>query len=330
MSSIGRTLDRTGGGVSNEPRKRTREFSMTDGPRGVFAAALTPLKDDLSPDLDALVRHYKWLLANGCDGLAPLGTTGEANSFSVDERLSVIDALARSGIPMEKVIVGTGCCAFPDTVRLTKHVLAAGGSNVLVLPPFYYKKVSDDGLFGAYAEVIERIGDSRLALYIYQFPQMTGLDMSLDLIGRLIEAYPKTVVGIKDSSGNWPNMDAMCRRFPGFRVFPGSERFLLAGLRAGAVGCISATTNVTAPMAAKVYASWQTPQADTMQAALVAVRDILEGFPAIAALKRVLADHQKRREWLNIRPPLTRLSDAQVRDLYAKLDAVAFRPATAA
>lgn len=299
-------------------------------PRGVFAAALTPLKDDLSPDLEALVRHYKWLLANGCDGLAPLGTTGEANSFSVDERLAIIDALAQSGIPMKNIIVGTGCCAFPDTVRLTKHVLASGGSSVLVLPPFYYKKVSDDGLFAAYAEVVERVGDSRLALYVYQFPQMTGLDMSLDLIGRLITAYPKTVVGIKDSSGNWPNMEAMCRRFPGFRVFPGSERFLLAGLRAGAVGCISATTNVTAPMAARVYAGWRGPEADKLQEDLIAVRDILEGFPAIAALKRVLADHQKRPGWLNIRPPLNRLSEGQARELYAKLDAVSFKPAKAA
>ena len=196
--------------------------------RGVYAAALTPLNDDLSPDLKSLVRHYKWLLANGCDGLAPLGTTGEANSFSVDERLSVIDALGGSGIPMDRCIVGTGSCALTDSVRLTKRVLDAGGRDVLVLPPFYYKKVTDDGLFASFSEVIQRVGDSRLRLYIYQFPQMTGLDLSLDLIGRLIDAFPKTVVGVKDSSGNWPNMEAMCKRFPGFEVFPGSERFLVA------------------------------------------------------------------------------------------------------
>lgn len=305
---------------------------MTDNPRlrGVYAAALTPLKDDLSPDLAALVRHYTWLLANGCDGLAPLGTTGEANSLSVDERLAVIDTLGQSGIPMDRCIVGTGSCALTDAVRLTKRVLDAGGRDVLVLPPFYYKKVTDDGLFASYAEVIQRVGDARLRLYIYQFPQMTGLDLSFDLIGRLIEAFPKTVVGIKDSSGNWPNMEAMCKRFRGFEVFPGSERFLLAALKAGGVGCISATTNVTAPMAAKVYAHWRSDKADALQAELTDVRDILEAFPAIAALKQLLARTTGQASWLNIRPPLMRLPDAQSQALFAKLETVSFQTARAA
>ena len=298
--------------------------------RGVYAAALTPMKDDLSPDLPALVRHYKWLLANGCDGLAPLGTTGEANSFSVDERLAIIDALGASGIAMAKTIVGTGSCAIPDSVRLTKRVLEAGGRDVLVLPPFYYKKVSEDGLFASFAETIARVGDERLRLYVYQFPQMTGLDLSLDLIERLIKAFPRTVVGIKDSSGNWANMAAMCKRFPGFEVFPGSERFLLAGLRAGGVGCISATTNLTAPMAAKVFAQWKGADADRLQAELTAVREVLEGFPAIAALKAVLARHSGHGAWRNIRPPLARLDEAQARDLFAKLAATSFAPAKAA
>jgi len=298
--------------------------------RGVYAAALTPLNDDLSPDLKALVRHYKWLLANGCDGLAPLGTTGEANSFSVDERLSVIDTLGSSGIPMDRCIVGTGSCALTDSVRLTKRVLDAGGRDVLVLPPFYYKKVTEDGLFASFAEVIQRVGDARLRLYIYQFPQMTGLDLSLDLIGRLIDAYPKTVVGVKDSSGNWPNMEAMCKRFPGFEVFPGSERFLLSALKAGGVGCISATTNVTAPMAAKVYANWNNDKAEALQTALIAVRDILEAFPPIAALKQLLARTSGQASWLNIRPPLMRLNEAQIQGLFAKLEAVSFETARAA
>jgi 4-hydroxy-tetrahydrodipicolinate synthase len=298
--------------------------------RGVYAAALTPQKDDLSPDTSALVAHYRWLLANGCDGLAPLGTTGEANSFSVDERLAIIEALGGSGLPMDKTIVGTGSCAIPDAVRLTKRVLDAGGRNVLVLPPFYYKKVSDDGLFAAFSEVIARVGDMRLRLYVYQFPQMTGLDLGIALIERLIKAFPKTVVGIKDSSGNWTAMEAMIKAFPGFEVFPGSERFLLSALKTGGVGCISATTNVTAPMAAKVYAHWNKPDAEKLQAELTAVRDVLEGFPAIAALKAVLARESGRASWLNIRPPLTRLSDTQARDLFAKLQATPFAMAKAA
>ena len=298
--------------------------------RGVYAAALTPMNDDLSPDLPALVRHYKWLLANGCDGLAPLGTTGEANSLSVDERLQVIEALGTSGIPMAKTIVGTGCCALPDSVRLTKATLAAGGTDVLVLPPFYYKNASEEGLYAAYAETIARVGDARLRLYVYQFPQMTGLDMSFELIERLVKAFPKTVVGIKDSSGRWPKMEEMCKRLPGFEVFPGSEKFLLNALRAGGVGCISATTNVTAPMAAKVYAHWRGADADRLQGELTAVREVLESVPAIAALKALLARQSGRASWLNIRPPLRRLSDAQIDELTTRLASTPFAPAKAA
>ena len=299
-------------------------------PGGVYAAALMPLAGDLSPDPKALIRHYRWLLANGCDGLAVLGTTGEANSFSVEERLGVIDAVAAAGLPMDRMIIGTGCCAIPDSVRLSRRALESGAGGVLVLPQFYYKKVSADGLFAAYRAIIEGVASPKLRLYIYHFPLMTGLDISLDLIERLIRAFPSTVVGIKDSSGNWPNMEAMCRRFPGFQVFAGTERYLLAALRAGGVGCISATTNVTAPLAAQVYANWHRAQADSIQERLSAVRAIFEGYPAIAALKRVLARHSGDSGWLNIRPPLSALGEEEARELYAKLDAAAFALAKAA
>ena len=194
-------------------------------PRGVFAAALTPLDDALAPDTEAVIGHYRWLLAEGCDGIVCLGTTGEANAFSLDERLGLLDALGETELP-GKLIVGTGCCAVPDTVRLTRKALEIGAAGVLVLPPFYYKEVSDDGLYAAYARTIEHVGDSGLKLYIYHFPKMTALDMSLDLIGRLIEAYPGTVVGLKNSSGDWGNIAAMIEAFPGFDVFAGSEEFL--------------------------------------------------------------------------------------------------------
>ena len=300
---------------------------MTARRRGVYAAALTPQKDDLSPDLDRLIAHYRWLLANGCDGIAPLGTTGEANSFSVDERLGVIEAIAAADLPRERMIVGTGCCAVPDSVCLTRACLAAGMANVLVLPPFYYKGVSDDGLYAAFAEVIERTGDDRLRLYIYNFPQMTGLKTSHALIERLLAAYPGTVVGTKDSSGDWDNMAEMCRRFPGFEVFPGTERYLLAGLRAGGVGCISATTNVTAPMAAKVYAQWESARADALQERLTAVRTVIEGYPAIPALKRLMARQSGEPAWRNLRPPLVPLTEAQATELVATLEALDFAPA---
>ena len=305
------------------------ESEMSE-PRGVFAAALTPLKHDLSPDTTRLVQHYRWLLDSGCDGLAPLGTTGEANSFSVEERIDLIEAMAAADLPKENLIIGTGCCAIPDTVRLTKCVLAAGFSRALMLPPFYYKAVRDDGLYAAYSEVIERVGDARLRLYIYHFPQMTGLQIGLDLIDQLLKAYPETIVGIKDSSGDWSNMEAMCRNFPGFNVFAGTERFLLAILRAGGAGCISATTNVTAAMAANVYDNWQREHADSSQQQLSKVRTVIEAYPAIPALKQLMARHSADRGWLNVRPPLAPLSASDADELFAQLDQVDFTLARAA
>ncbi|MCZ6846634.1 MAG: dihydrodipicolinate synthase family protein, partial [Alphaproteobacteria bacterium] len=181
---------------------------MTDSkkPTGVYAAALTPMTADLAPDLERVVAHNRWLLANGCDGVAPLGTTGEANSLSIDERLSILDALAEAGITGAQLIAGVGCCAFPDTITLTKRALANGAGGVLMLPPFYYQAPSEDGLFAAYANIVERIGDPALQIYLYNFPQQVGFELPISLIARLHEAYPNTVVGMKDSSGDWPRM----------------------------------------------------------------------------------------------------------------------------
>ena len=224
--------------------------SKEQRPRGVFAAALTPLGDDLSPDHEALTAHYRRLLDQGCDGIVCLGTTGEANSLSVDERLALLEALGKTDLP-GKLVVGTGCCAVPDTVRLSKKACEIGVAGVLVLPPFYYKGPSDDGLFAAYAQTIEDIGETDLKVYIYHFPKMTALDMGLGLIGRLIEAFPGTVVGLKNSSGDWGNISAMLEAFPGFDVFAGSEEFLLPTLRLGGPGCMSATVNLLAPQTAE-------------------------------------------------------------------------------
>jgi 4-hydroxy-tetrahydrodipicolinate synthase len=306
---------------------------MTDATqphRGVFAAALTPLEDDLSVNGKSLVAHYRWLLANGCDGIAVLGTTGEANSFTLEERLGVIDTIGEAGLPGEKLMVGTGCCAIADTVRLTRRALDAGIHSVLMLPPFYYKNVDDDGLYAAFARVIGEVADARLKVYIYHFPQMTGLQISHDLVGRLLGAYPATVVGLKDSSGDWANMAALLERFPGFGVFAGSEKFLLADLEAGGPGCISASTNLTAPVAAEVYAGWRGPDGPALQARLTGLRDILEGYPMIPALKALMAAYSGDASWRNVRPPFLALDEGRGRELVAKLDAAAFRPALAA
>jgi 4-hydroxy-tetrahydrodipicolinate synthase len=298
-------------------------------PRGVFAAALTPLQDDLSPDIGATIGHYRWLLDEGCDGIVCLGTTGEANSFSLDERLALLDALGETDLPA-KLVVGTGCCAVPDTVRLSKKALEIGAAGVLVLPPFYYKGPSDDGLFAAYAETIERIGDPALKLYIYHFPKMTAIDMGLELIGRLIAAYPDNVVGLKNSSGDWDNMAAMIEAFPGFDVFAGSEEFLLPTLKLGGPGCMSATVNILASQSADLYAKWQDAEAEALQEHLTALRQTISKFPPIPAMKGLMARQTGTAAWAKVRPPLVALEAAQIERLAAELAAQGLELAAAA
>ena len=296
----------------------------TSQPTGVFAASLTPMTPDLGIDIPRAVAHNKWLLANGCDGVAPLGTTGEANSLGFDERFALLDALAEAGITGPQLIAGVGCTAIPDTVALTKKALANGAGGVLMLPPFYYKAPSEDGLFAAYAEVIERVGDSALQIYLYNFPQQVGFELPLSLIARLIEAYPDTVVGLKDSSGDWPRVERTLREFPGFRLFPGSEEFLLAGLRLGGVGCISATVNINAPQAQAVYANWESNQAEALQAHLTKLRMGFKDLPAIPVMKAYLAQEHDDPGLTNVRPPFLPATAAQLATASERLTAAAF------
>src|SRR3954451_14380125 len=202
---------------------------------GVYAAALTPLREDLSIDGRAFAEHCRRLLGEGCDGLAIFGTTGEANSFSVSERVTAWEALVADGIPGDALLPGTGACALPDAVTLTREALAAGARGVLALPPFYYKDVSDDGLFGFFAELIERVGDDRLRLFLYHIPPQAVVGFTPALIGRLRDAYPGIVTGTKDSSGRAGRIERICREFPDLTVFAGREKLLLCLLRWGGV-----------------------------------------------------------------------------------------------
>lgn len=288
-------------------------------PRGVYAAVLTPVDDRLEPNPKAYVAHCRWLLANGCDGLAPLGTTGEANSLSVAQRLALIEATAAAGLPMEKFIIGAGSCALADAVAVTKAVVAAGSGGALLLPPFYYKNPSEEGLFAFFSEVVERVGDGRLRLYLYHFPQLSTVPITHALIARLKTRYGATMAGVKDSSGDWSYTADLLKQIPGFGAFSGSEQFLLANLRAGGAGCISASTNVTAPMAHAVFAAWQQANADALQEALTAARVVLQGFPFQGGLKELVARVTGDRQWLNVIPPNRALTPAQRDDLLARL-----------
>ncbi len=208
---------------------------MSERITGVLSPVITPFKPDLSPDPDRFVRQCQWLLANNV-GLAVFGTNSEANSLSVSERMELLDRLVASGADPSRMMPGTGACALTDSVRLTAHAVKLGCAGTLMLPPFYYKGVSDEGLYRNFAEVIERVGDARLRIYLYHIPPVSHVPITLTLIERLLEAYPGTIAGVKDSSGDWNNTKAMLERFGarGFDVFAGSETFLLANMRTAA------------------------------------------------------------------------------------------------
>jgi 4-hydroxy-tetrahydrodipicolinate synthase len=293
--------------------------------KGVLAPVVTPFDEQLRPDGQRLVRQCRWLLDQGV-GLAVFGTNSEANSMSVGEKLELLDGLVAAGVPPGRMMPGTGCCAFTDTVELTRRAVQLGCAGVLMLPPFYYKGVSDEGLFRSYAQVIERVGDSRLRIYLYHIPPVSQVAISLPLIERLLKAYPGTIAGVKDSSGDWPNTAAMLEQFQphGFDVFAGSEFFLLATLRGGGVGCITAAANVNPGPIARLARSWQQPDADDQQAALNAVRAVFQQFPMIPALKAAIAHYADDPIWATVRPPLVELDEAQRRALEQALGAIDF------
>jgi 4-hydroxy-tetrahydrodipicolinate synthase len=291
----------------------------------VLSPVVTPFTSDLRPDAARLARHCRWLLGNDV-GLAVFGTNSEGNSLTVAEKAGLLDALVEAGLPAARMMPGTGACALPDTVELTRRAVTHGCGGVLMLPPFYYKDVSDDGLFASFAEVIERVGDSRLRIYLYHIPQVSRVPIGLALIDRLLQRYPGTVAGIKDSSGDWDNTRAMLERFQprGFDVFVGSETLLLANLRAGGAGCISATANVNPAAIAKLNRDWQQPDADARQAALDRVRAAFQGFPMIPALKATIAHCSGDASWPTVRPPLVALTAEQERQRREKLHALGF------
>lgn len=298
--------------------------SREDRIKGVMAPILTPFDRMLVPDPRRFVAFAKVLLSLEI-GLAPFGTTGEGNSLSAEERMSLLEALAAGGIDMARVMPGTGTCSITETARLSAHAVKLGCCGVLMLPPFYYKDVGDDGLFRAYSSVIERVGDNRLKVYLYHFPRHSQTPLSLPLIERLIKEYPRNVVGIKDSSGDLANLDALCRAFPGFDVFSGTERHLLALLRMGGVGTISASANVNGAAMVQLVKTWRDPGAAALQEALSAFRAVLQDFPAIPALKALIARAAGDPAWRVTRPPLMDFSPDAESLLAQKLTSAGFQ-----
>jgi len=295
--------------------------SQTDRISGVLSPVVTPFTADLAPDAERFVRQCRWLLSQNV-GLAVFGTNSEANSLSVEEKIELLDRLLAAGLDPARMMPGTGHCALPDSVRMTAHAAKAGCGGVLMLPPFYYKGVSDEGLFRSFAEVIERVGDARLRIYVYHIPPVSQVPITLGLIERLLKAYPRTVAGVKDSSGDWANTKAMLDAFAasGFDVFAGSETFLLANMRGGGKGCISATANVNPGPIARLHASWPASDADAQQTRLDEIRGTFQKFPMIPALKAAIAHYGNDPAWATVRPPLVNLAPDAAAALVVELD----------
>jgi len=291
---------------------------------GVLAPVLTPFDTGLKPDRDALLIHCQWLLERGIDGLAVFGTTSEANSLSVDERIELLEHLLDAGIPADKLMPGTGMCALTDTIRLTRHAVEHGCRGVLMLPPFYYKAVNDDGLFASYAETIERVGDASLRVYLYHIPPVAQIGISIALIGRLLDAFPTTIAGIKDSSGDWSNTKAVLGEYPQLATFCGSEVFLLETLRHGGAGSITATANINPTQIRALFSTWQSDAAAQLQQQITGVRRAYEIFATIPALKAVTAAYYDQPAWRTVRPPLRALDGIQQRSLLESLASAGF------
>src|SRR5438094_5410153 len=305
---------------------------MTERIRGVLAPVVTPFRADLSPDGDQFITHCQWLVSQNC-GLAVFGTTSEANSMSAGERMKLLDTLVAAGLDPSRIIPGTGCCSIGETVKLTAHAVKYGCAGVLMLPPFYYKDVREEGLYRYFSEVVQRVGDARLRIYLYHIPQVAIVGITPKLVERLLKAYPNAIAGMKDSSGDWNNTKIFLDAFAenGFDVFVGSESFLLANMRDGGVGTISATANVNPAAIHKLYRQWNTAgdadNADQQQSKLNAVREVFSSrkFPSmIAALKQAIAIYRNDPEWSRVRPPLVELTKEQSKLLAAELKAIGF------
>ena len=272
----------------------------------VYSAVLTPFNKDLTIDKKLFISHCEFLIKNKIS-LAPLGTTGEANSISISEKIDLIETMAKSDLPKEKIIIGTGNTSCVDAALLTKTAVENKIYSVLLLPTFYYKSVSDEGVYQYYKEIINIVKSKNLRIFLYNIPQVSGVTISIDLVNKLKKEFSDTITGIKDSSGNFENTKKY-KEIKNFIVYPGSEKFLYDGLHIGCSGCISATTNVNIE-AAKLINTFDKTEGESINKKIKAVRDIFEKYPVIAALKATKI--KEASNWSNIRPPLVALSDQQ-------------------
>ena len=289
---------------------------------GIYTASLTPLTSSYEPNLPALVSHVEQLFESGSDGVAILGSTGEANSLTIEQRLDIISYCGRTLAP-ERLMMGTGSCALQDAIRLTQASIEAGVFSVLVIPPFYYKPQSDESVIRYYSELISSVDDSRLRIIFYNFPKLSGYNFSTEILQEFKERFGDIAAGIKDSSGNWENMLSITKNVPNFMVYSGTETLLLNILREGGAGCITASANLLAPECQLVYQAWRNDQhntAEQVQKELTVLRKALESYQFVSELKGLMALHTGSEHWQEMLPPFIPLLPSQVRELSEKIN----------
>ena len=283
---------------------------------GLWCAMLTPLDRTGGVDHRLLADHARRLLAQGIDGLAPFGTTGDGQSFGVGERAAGLSALLAAGIPAQRLVAATGCAALSETITLTRHGVQSGCAACLVLPPFFFNDVSDDGLFAWYARLIEAVGDARLRILLYHIPQVTGVPLPVDLVARLAAAFPGIIAGVKDSSGSWENTSALLERAPQLAILVGHEPHLPRALRAGGAGTICGVAN-TYPAIVRALFSPNVSQAD--EESIATFIDIAFRQPFLPAFKAIVAAQTGDPGWNTLCPPWVALDESQRRTLFAAL-----------
>lgn len=301
---------------------------QTPRPDGPWGAAVTPLAGD-GIDNQKLFDHLTWMTSEGCNGAVLFGSTGEAASFTVGERMRALDALIERGFDARKLIVGTGCCATADSIKLSDHAVRHGCAGVLVIPPYFFKPVSDDGLYAAYSRLIEGVGSSDLQLYLYHFPDLSGVQLMHSLIGRLSDAYPENLVGLKDSTGKIDETIDFINAFPNLDIFTGDDDLLWPVTRAGGKGSVTATANIIPGLLGEIWRALQAgddspPAAHDLGGAIWQL--ILQNYPITEALKECIAHRLDDPEWKNVREPFVNMSTTDVDGMFKRMNTMGFSP----
>ncbi|TLP42344.1 dihydrodipicolinate synthase family protein [Cohaesibacter sp. CAU 1516] len=289
---------------------------MTNQPlRGIFAAVLTPILENGTLDLASLSAHAKGLLERGCHGVSLFGTTGEGPGFTTEERMQGLEAALSAGISADKILPATGCVALPDTIKLTKHALEHGCNNILLMPPFFFKSLTDDQVFAFFSKVITEVNDPALQVYLYNFPAVTGVLISPNVIARLVEAFPTTIAGVKDSSGEWDYMMEIRNRCPDIAVFTGWEALVPKLLAAGGAGNISGVANVAPELLRDLFDRVPVATDDKVLNGVEHIVAAVTSSPVTPALKAILADQTQQAEWEAIRVPNLPIDDEEKKKL---------------